>query len=56
MSREEIIRAKDKSIGHLRGILGDEAETVFAGERYCFISGLLKYTLKKQRRPPPRIR
>ena len=49
MSREEIIRAKDKSIGHLRGILGDEAETVIAGERYGFISGLLKDILKKPR-------
>ena len=49
MSREEIIRAKDKSIGHLRGILGDEAETVIAGERYGFIGGLLKDTLKKPR-------
>ena len=49
MSREEIIRAKDKSIGHLRGILGDEAETIIAGERYGFIGGLLKDTLKKPR-------
>ena len=49
MSREEIIRAKDKSIGHLRGILGDEAETVIAGERYGFISGLLKDILRKPR-------
>ena len=49
MSREEIIRAKDKSISHLRSILGDEAETVIAGERYGFISGLLKDTLKKPR-------
>jgi ferrous iron transport protein B len=49
MSRKEIIRAKDKSIGHLRGILGDEAETVIAGERYGFISGLLKDILKKPR-------
>jgi len=49
VSREEIIRAKDKSIGHLRGILGDEAETIIAGERYGFIGGLLKDTLKKPR-------
>jgi len=49
MSREEIIRAKDKSIGHLRSILGDEAETVIAGERYGFISGLLKDILRKPR-------
>lgn len=33
----------------MRGILGDEAETVIAGERYGFISGLLKDTLKKPR-------
>jgi len=49
MSREEIIRAKDKSISHLRSILGDEAETVIAGERYGFISGLLKDILRKPR-------
>jgi len=47
MSREEILRAKDRSIAHLRGILGDDAETVIAEERYGFISGLLKDVLKK---------
>ena len=47
MSREEILRAKDRSITHLRGILGDDAETVIAEERYGFISGLLRDVLKK---------
>ena len=47
MNREEILRAKDKSIAHLRGIFGDDAETVIAEERYGFISGLLKDVLKK---------
>ena len=47
MSREEILRAKDRSIAHLRGILGDDTETVIAERRYGFISGLLKDVLKK---------
>jgi len=47
LSREEIIQAKDKSVAHLRRIFGDEVETVIAGERYGFIGGLLKDTLKK---------
>ncbi len=47
MSREEIIQAKDKSLAHLRGIFGGDSETVIAGERYGFISGLLRDALKK---------
>ncbi len=47
MNREEIQQAKDKSIAHLRGILGDDAETIIAEARYGFISGLLKETLRK---------
>ncbi|MBN1862573.1 MAG: hypothetical protein JW790_02900, partial [Dehalococcoidales bacterium] len=47
MSREEIIQARDKSLAHLRSIFGDDSETVIAGERYGFISGLLKDVLKK---------
>jgi len=47
MNREEILRAKDRSIAHLRGILGDNVETVIAERRYGFISGLLKDVLEK---------
>jgi len=47
MSREEILRAKDRSIAHLRGILGDDTDTIIAERRYGFISGLLKDVLKK---------
>ena len=47
MSHEDIIRAKNKSLAHLKHILGDDSETVIAGERYGFIGGLLKDTLKK---------
>ena len=47
MSREEILRAKDKGIAHLRSIFGNDAETVIAEGRYGFISGLLKDVLKK---------
>jgi len=47
MSRDEILRAKDKSISHLKAVFGDDAETVIADARYGFISGLLKDVLKK---------
>jgi len=47
LSREEIIRARDKSLTHLRGIFGDDSETVIAERRYGFIGGLLKDALKK---------
>jgi ferrous iron transport protein B len=47
MSREEIIRAKDRAISHLKAVFGDDAETVIADARYGFISGLLKDVLKK---------
>jgi len=47
MSLEEILEAKKKSIVHLQSILGDDAETLIAEERYGFISGLLKDVLKK---------
>jgi len=47
MSREEILQVKDRSIAHLKRIIGDESETVIAEMRYGFISGLLKDVLKK---------
>ncbi len=47
MHREEILQAKDRCVDHLRGILGDDAETVIAEARYGFVGGLVKETLKK---------
>ena len=47
MNSEEILKAKEKSVAHLRGIYGEDAETVNADGRYGFISGLLKDVLKK---------
>ena len=47
MNRQEILRVKDRSIAHLRRVLGDDPETVIADARYGFISGLLKDVLKK---------
>lgn len=47
MNREEILKVKDKSLAHLRAVLGDDAETIIADARYGFISGLLKDVLKK---------
>ena len=49
MSQEEIIQARNKSLTHLKHIFGDDSETVIAGERYGFIGGLLRDTLKKPR-------
>jgi ferrous iron transport protein B len=47
LSHEEIIQAKNKSLAHLKHIFGDDSEAIIAGERYGFISGLLKDVLKK---------
>ena len=47
MASEEILRAKEESVSHLKSIYGDDAETVIADARYGFISGLLKDVLKK---------
>ena len=47
MSRDEIIQAIDRSRAHLRGIFGDDSETVIAEKRYGFIDGLLKDVLTK---------
>jgi ferrous iron transport protein B len=47
LDSEEIIRAKDKSIAHLRRVHGDDAETLIANARYGFITGLIKEVFKK---------
>ena len=47
MDSEEILRARDESLAHLRKIHGDDAETLIADARYGFISGLVKDVLKK---------
>ena len=47
MDREQILRAKDESLAHLRKVYGDDAETVIADARYGFISGLIKDVLMK---------
>ncbi len=47
MDSEEIIRAKDESLAHLKRIHGDDAETLIADARYGFISGLVQDILKK---------
>ena len=44
---EEIVKAKDESLAHLRSIYRDDAEIVIADGRYGFISGLVKDILKK---------
>jgi ferrous iron transport protein B len=47
LDKEKILQAKEQSLAHLQSIYGDEAETVIAGGRYGYISGLLKDVLKK---------
>jgi ferrous iron transport protein B len=47
LDSEQIIRAKDESLAHLRRVHGDDAETMIANARYGFISGLMKDVLKK---------
>ena len=47
MGNEEIIRAKDESLAHLRKVHGDDAETLIADARYGFISGLIHDVIKK---------
>lgn len=47
MTAEEVLRAKEKSLAHIKRIYGDEAETIIADARYGFISGLIKDVLKK---------
>ena len=47
MASEEILRAKDESLAHLKSVYRDDAETVIADGRYGFISGLIKDVLKK---------
>ncbi|HDL86490.1 MAG TPA: ferrous iron transporter B, partial [Candidatus Acetothermia bacterium] len=47
LTNEEILRAKDRALAHLRSIYGDDAETIIADRRYGFISGVLKDVVKK---------
>jgi len=47
LASEEILRAKDESLAHLKSVYRDDAETVIADGRYGFISGLVKDILKK---------
>ncbi len=47
MDSQEVLRAKDRSLAHLRSVYHDEAETVIADARYGFISGLMRDVLKK---------
>lgn len=55
MDRGEVLKAKDRSLAHLRSVYGDEAETVIADARYGFISGLMKDVLKKPAIERPRL-
>lgn len=47
MASVSVLNARDESLGHLRSMYGDDAETVIADARYGFISGLLKDVVKK---------
>ena len=47
MSIDGIIQARNKSLVHLKRVFGGSVEAAIAQERYGFIGGLLKDTLKK---------
>ncbi|MEA2066512.1 MAG: ferrous iron transport protein B [Thermotogota bacterium] len=47
MNTEEILKAKDRSVNHLRTVLGEDSETAIADARYGFIHGLLNDVIKK---------
>ena len=50
MSREDILRSKDEALARLRAAYGEDAETVFAGRRYGFISDALREVLVKPKK------
>jgi ferrous iron transport protein B len=47
MESARIISARDESLGHLKKVHGDDAETLIADARYAFISGLMKEIMVK---------
>ncbi len=47
MNRDEILRAQEKSLAHLRSVYREDAETVIADARYGFISGLITEAVRK---------
>jgi ferrous iron transport protein B len=47
MNQEEIPRLKDEALARLRAIYGEDAETLFAGRRYGFISDVLSKVLER---------
>jgi len=50
MSGDALLKARDESLARLKGMYGDDAETVIADARYGFISGLLKDVVKRPAR------
>jgi ferrous iron transport protein B len=44
---ENVLKAREKSMAHLKSVYGEDAEMLIADGRYGFISGLLKDALKK---------
>jgi ferrous iron transport protein B len=47
MNSAGILRARDESLGHLKRVHGDDAETLIADGRYAFITGLIQEVLEK---------
>jgi len=47
LASDEILKAKDESLAHLKSVYRDDSETVIADGRYGFISGLVKDVLMK---------
>ncbi len=55
MNTEEILKAKDRSIDHLKTVLGEDSETAIANARYGIIHGLLNDVMKKPEYEQPTL-
>lgn len=54
MANENVLKARQESLSHLKSVYGDDAEVLVADARYGYISGLLKDVVKKP--PIERVR
>jgi ferrous iron transport protein B len=43
----QLLEAAEKSVAHLRGIYGEDADTIIADRRYGFITGLVKEVMQR---------
>ena len=43
----QLLEAAEKSVAHLRSIFGEDADTIIAGRRYGFITGLVREVMQR---------